>query len=538
MIYSSIPYILAGLFFILALMLPNHYMPWLSVYQETSMILALVTLTIAISLSLLKIPKIFSLFLAIACIPIIQYFFKIIYYRQDAFIGAAYLFLFWLAVVIGFNLIGQRSTNATYTLAKEPILKYILNALIFIAIIQVWIAMRQWMLFDGNIWTVDIPIGARPFGNFGQPNHLSTLLCMGLIGTLFNYEYKQLNKYTASLLGVFLLIGVALTQSRTAWVVATAFIIWWGVKGRNIGLKLSFKYLLAWIGGYIAFLFLIPQISRYLGLSSFDVSQRLTAGYERLTMWQQVVYAIQKEPFFGYGWGQLRLGLIQTTDFANAKNFESSHNLFLDLIIWNGLPIGTVIIGCIFWILIKLFLIKIEKMAFLLLACSIPIFIHSLLEYPLSYAYFLLPFGLILGMAYSVICQKQNHPTYQVSIYIKVLSVGVITLILAMFIYEYIHINARYQQLRYETAKFTKEIDKVDNRKLYIFTDKTDEYIWLYRLDINQPITQSDLKRAENLALVKPDNPVLDKYIQMLYKVGNTTKARKFEKVLKTFYTS
>ena len=530
-------YTVSAFFCILAFSLPNHYPPWLTVFQETSMIIAVITLAIAFLNKSIKIPKIFFLFLGIVSIPIFQYLLGISYYRQDAFVSASYLFLFWITMILGYNAVNLDKKFDVDSIANENILNNFLNVLIGVSILQVWIVLRQWLLFDGNIWTVDIPIGLRSYGNFGQPNHLATFLCMGLIATLIKFEYKLLSKYTASFIGIFLLIGVVLTQSRTAWIIALTLTIWWGLKRKKLDLRLTFKYLGLWVGSYYVLIALIRQIARFLGLSDLNMIQRFNAGYERLSMWQQVCYAIKQEPFFGYGWGQLRTALMQTVDiYPNAKNFESAHNLFLDLIIWNGLPVATVIIGFIFWILIKLYLIKVNKIAFLLLACALPIFIHSLLEYPLSYAYFLLPFGLILGMVYCVLFQTQNLSTYFINIHVKIISVCVITLVLMIFIYEYIYMNSRYQQMRYETANLKKKVNDVDDSKFYIFTDKIAEYIWLYRLDVNKPITQEDLKRVENLVLVKPDIAVLAKYIQILYKVGDTNKAKKYEKVLKNFY--
>ena len=74
-----------------------------------------------------------------------------------------------------------------------------------------------------------------------------------------------------------------------------------------------------------------------------------------------------------------------------------SHNLFFDLVLWVGLPVGFILFGLFFlWafkLLYKLNDIRVLLMVFFLLV----LFVHSMLEFPLHYAYFLLPAGLMAG---------------------------------------------------------------------------------------------------------------------------------------------
>src|SRR5690606_31370645 len=112
---------------------------------------------------------------------------------------------------------------AAYNLAeledkiKKQWLFYIFLAFLIASIISVWLQLRQWLLLDGSIWVADLPPNGRPFANIAQPNLLSTLLIIGLLSILYLYENKRIQNFTAGLSTLFLLFGIALTFSRTAW---------------------------------------------------------------------------------------------------------------------------------------------------------------------------------------------------------------------------------------------------------------------------------------------------------------------------------
>lgn len=78
--------------------------------------------------------------------------------------------------------------------------------------------------------------------------------------------------------------------------------------------------------------------------------------------------------------------------------FNSAHNIVLDLLVWNGLPLGFLIIAYfaiwLFW-LSKNAKDTISIVAILMVSA---ILMHAMLEFPQRYAYFLLPMGFLLGL--------------------------------------------------------------------------------------------------------------------------------------------
>ncbi|NEU35520.1 hypothetical protein GN156_33230, partial [bacterium LRH843] len=82
-----------------------------------------------------------------------------------------------------------------------------------------YVILKQWLLLtQGGIWLADLPLGARPYANFAQPNNCATFLCIGLMACLYLYEKKYIHRFCGVLLASFILFGITLTQSRTAWV--------------------------------------------------------------------------------------------------------------------------------------------------------------------------------------------------------------------------------------------------------------------------------------------------------------------------------
>src|SRR5512139_1775618 len=126
-----------------------------------------------------------------------------------------------------------------------------------------------------------------------------------------------------------------------------------------------------------------------------SLEERLAPG-TRWLHWAALWDAVRLEPWTGYGWQQVTLAQQQTA-LAHAPSHEmiqNSHNIVLDLLLWNGAVLGgAVSIAVIGW-----FVTRVRRCdsleGFVLIAVIGVIGTHALLEYPLDYAYLLLPFGI------------------------------------------------------------------------------------------------------------------------------------------------
>lgn len=368
----------------------------------------------------------------ISLVPLIQVFFHKIYFLGDGFIAFIYIASFGLAYVLALNL-GRKDNIFHY-------LVFISSVFVSGSIISLYVILKQWLLLtNGGIWMADLPPNGRPFANFGQPNNCATFLCMGLLACLYLYEKKYINQVCGVLLTSFILFGITLTQSRTAWAFTLAFLIWWFWKTQYFQARLSKYSVFYFVGIFLFFIFTVPYISDSLGVTNTtDAVTRASSGYLRIPMWHQMLLAIKEQALWGYGWNQVSVAQLSVyLDYPTTEWTEHSHNILLDLLIWNGIPLGILIIGFFIWWLYRLSQLAISVEAFITLSMVGAVLVHAMLEYPLDYAFFLLPVGFLLGLV-----QAQDKT-------IKVIEISrtVVASLWTIFVVLYIWIFVEYQMI-------------------------------------------------------------------------------------------
>ena len=114
--------------------------------------------------------------------------------------------------------------------------------------------------------------------------------------------------------------------------------------------------------------------------------------FHRWDAWILFIDAISQRPWFGYGFNQSALAQMEVA--VNHPNlfgvFTFAHNIFLDLIIWCGIPIGIALIGfIILWLFKNLNQVSNPENALLMMMLLV-VGNHAMFEMPLYYAYFLL----------------------------------------------------------------------------------------------------------------------------------------------------
>ncbi|CAG2170159.1 unnamed protein product [Oppiella nova] len=332
-----IPYLLSAVLLLLAWLLPIHKMPWTTFGSEALTFLSALVLLSAFLNKDLKIPKPQVLILPVLAIPLIQWGGGEILYLSNALLCTAYIAMFWLMLVVGYNLaVGEKGQ-------REQVFKVFSLVVFTGAILSSFIAMTQWLGLNEYFRPlVNLLNGNRPYANFAQPNNLATFMCMG----------KMLPNYILGPSTFIFLLTIALTQSRTAWVVCLFTLIYLTIKQFGQTKRFGFVKLLAWSGVFIALITCLPMFNQWIAsVSTQDVAQadsvveRATSGYLRLDMWSQALVAISEKPWFGYGWNQTGMAQIAAFDlYPSHEWYKTAHNVILDLLIWNGIPIGGLII--------------------------------------------------------------------------------------------------------------------------------------------------------------------------------------------------
>lgn len=381
-------------FLSLAWLLPNHYPPWLSFHSEylSGVALGLILLGLCIDRQARILVPYSALFTSVlACIPLVQYAFGMIYFSGDAWMACVYLCAFALAQVIGYSTFGEKMEGIH--------LHYFFIAIAFAASISALLALYQWLQVRGlGAWVVELPPGGRPFANFAQPNLFATLLVMGLVSVFYLFEIDKFGICLLLLLNFLNGFALALTQSRTAIIFCFIFLVWNFAKKKATGFSIGGKKAVAMVAAWVLIWLIIPSLDEALLLTtSATLKERATIGV-RTVIWHQACDALLLSPWLGYGWNQVSVGMAQVFDFEGwSRPTEFAHNIFLDLFMWNGLPLGFLIgIGGVRWLTSRALACR-SMIGWVLLLMLFFLLGHSQLEYPHSYLFFLIPAGLLIG---------------------------------------------------------------------------------------------------------------------------------------------
>lgn len=372
----------------IAWLMPNHYLPWTAFHSDWMAFMALIAGFFVLSLnkSHIKIPKISILFAIASTIPILQYSFNIIYFHGDAIIATLYLLAACFAGILGFN------TN------QEDIYKKLSITVISVGLLSMWIAMTQWLTLDGyGIYFAQMQPGGRAYANFAQPNQFATFLSIGIAGTYLLYKEKYIHSSTSFALVMLFCFGITLSQSRSGFMEILSFLCW-GFFNRKRDNKILIFSVITFAIFIFTWFFLIRIFDDFLLLSSIRADQ--LEGGKRPIHWATAIHAIYLNPIFGYGWNQVSVALSQTVNFypATQEFLEHSHNIILDIFLWNGITIAIVIIAfAIYWLYENLLSKKRTALTVSIAPFLIFPVIHSFFEFPLEYTYLLIPCIFIAG---------------------------------------------------------------------------------------------------------------------------------------------
>lgn len=493
----------------LAWLLPNHTLPWLSFHSDAwaAGMLLLVSAYVFFQNKFSgpwHWPLIFVALLV--CVPLIQFAFGLVVLFGVAWINFAYLLGFLLAMQVG--AVWERA-------APLECGDYLFLATCFGAMGSVALQLHQFFELEPiGPWTL-MSLGTRHFGNMAQPNLLASLLLLGVIGCGWGYSRKLIGPAIAVSIATIYLFGIALTESRTALlnvILLTSIAVVW----RNH--RPTKRYLLAVFGlvlVYIFFVLALPYVNHLRG-SEMPIEYRASLKDVRWTAWAMFLDAAIHRPLFGFGWGQLASAqfLMMDEKIAFGGNFLQSHNLVLDLILWNGFPLGLTIAAAIAWwwctIIARISTYsQLCSVGFLTVLCT-----HAMLEYPLQYAYFLLPAGLVVGCL-NFSTDLRTVPS--VSSWRKVFNGLLLVLAgaaLVVTVRDYFRVETSFYGLRFEQKKIDTAIPKTPPN-VFVLTQWRD-YITFARMDLQANMPLAEIVSARNLVTAIPSAFVMYRLAEML----------------------
>ena len=521
--------LIAAILISLAWLMPVHYRPWVTYTGELYAFFALFTLAAICLKEKLKIPAVSLPLLLLACVPLIQFFMGQVFFFSTAMMGFIFVFSFWLASVLGYNFsTGNYNREETFTN-----LSYVFLAS---GTITGLIALCQWSNLDSILpGMVNISGTQRPYANFAQPNNMATFLVMALMSCLYLYEKKKIQTKWLFACAAVIIMGVALSQSRTAWVTAIAIILYLALYQYKGVIRLKWYYSTAWFIFFVTCIVAFPLLSQLAAqamntdvVQSRDVVSRATGDMSRLAIWQQMIAAIQAQPWLGYGWYQTSAAFVSISDTVQGPVWiRSAHNFIIDFLLWNGLIIGLPFLayfGYLGYQLQRWVNTPESVIGILMIGAFLT---HAMFEFPQHYAYFLLPVGFILG---TVLAQNPKIKIIVMpSIGMKfIFAVGLLLLIVIYRDYD-VAVPKLGQSIRYE-----KQPEKITNEKpIYLLTKFNHRIAWI-RLNPYSKASADQILEGEQMVLSYPTKYNLIKYAKILAFNGYEAEAKHQLQRLKT----
>ncbi|WP_199227636.1 PglL family O-oligosaccharyltransferase [Acidovorax sp. HMWF018] len=466
---TSLLHLFGLLVFIASWLSYDHYRPWVNFHAEALAVLAIWFLavsraTLAFSgKAPLAAPRRIGWLLIIAIIPWLQWLAGTALFAGDALLASLYVCALVLSVVVAYS----------YALDLEPAdgLTAIFFAVWSVALISAAIGLLQWLELQEHfgMYVVQTDLGDRAMGNLGQPNQLATLLLMGMVSLAWIYERKLIGPIGLAAGVSFLTLVLVLTQSRAGMVSLLAIALYLVWKTKSHGMRLRPRHIAIWAACYLIVVQCLPWVhDALLMVDSRNMSLLRDNG--RILIWKQVWAGVLQSPWIGYGWNQTPTAhAAGAVSFPGSLTYTNAHNAVLDLMAWVGIPIALLItLGCFFWIVSRLWS-AVHVDSVLALSGLVPIVIHSMLEYPFAYAYFLVTGGLFIGIAEARhYVRTQNY----------IVSMRAFTLLLVIWavvgcrvVYEYALVEEDFRVVRFENLRIGQTpSDYVPPQKIWLLS--------------------------------------------------------------------
>ena len=394
---------LIGLMWVVPFVNYSHQYPITTFYQEwPSALLGVLALTLLASREFWQqpeIPRIAQLPAALIAVVLLQWGLGKVAYFDQALLFVLYLLFTALLMLLGASLRGCFGmARLAQVLAIFLLIGAELNALIGVLQHYRWNTPLSGVIVS--------KISSSVYGNLAQPNHYANYIALGLISLGLLYQQQRLKASHVTCLVVPLLFVLTLSGSRSSWLylLLMAGLAWWWTR-RDAGQRPLLRYSLLLVAGF-GIMHLVVQLPFLAGTdSSINTMQRLfgdgASGGIRLYLWRESWLIFAQSPLLGVGLGQFAWHHFQLLPVLQQGNivglYNNAHNLIFHLAAETGVvgllvfvvPLGIWING-----IRRAPLDTAHWWGYAILGV---LAIHSLLEYPLWYTYFLAVAAILLG---------------------------------------------------------------------------------------------------------------------------------------------
>lgn len=395
---------LVGLMWVFPFLHIRHAYPLTTFYQEWwSALLGVLAMVLLLARDYWikpAIPRIAQLPMALIALVVLQWFLAKIAYFDQALLYVMYLLFAALLMLLGARLRDCLGLpKLAQVLAVVLLLGAELNALVGV--------LQHFSWHTPLDSVIVVKMSAVVYGNLAQPNHFASYIALGLISLGFLFQQKKLKPIYVTLLVVPMLFVMTMSASRSSWLylLSMATMAWWWSR-RDASLKPLLRYSLLLIAGF-GLMHLMAQLQVMTAeTGSVNTVGRLLnhqqTGDIRLYLWHEAWLMFTHSPLLGVGFGQFAWQHFQILPELKQSNilglYNNAHNLIMQLAAeagMAGLLILFVSLGVWLKVARRATLDTAHWWGYAILGV---LAIHSLLEYPLWYSYFLAVAAFLLGM--------------------------------------------------------------------------------------------------------------------------------------------
>lgn len=400
---THISLLLVGLMWVFPFLHYRHQYPLTTFYQEWwSALLGVLALALLAARDYWQqpeIPRIAQLPVGLIAVLLLQWGLDKIVYFDQALLCILYLLFAALLMLLGARLRDCFGIERmALTLALFLLLGAELSALI---------GVLQHFRWPTPLDTVIVmKISSSVFGNLAQPNHFANYIALGLASLGLLHRQRRLGAAYVVALAAPLLFAMTLSGSRSSWLYLLLMVVlaWWWAR-RDAAQRPLLRYSLLLIAGFGA-MHLVVQLPFMAGAdSSVDTMQRLfgdgASGAIRLYLWREAWVMFLQAPWLGAGFGQFAWQHFQLLPVLQGGNitglYNNAHNLVFHLAAEAGVAGLLALFGSLGIWIYGLRHAALDAARWWGHAALGVLAIHSLLEYPLWYTYFVAVAATLLG---------------------------------------------------------------------------------------------------------------------------------------------
>ncbi|MDK4683393.1 Wzy polymerase domain-containing protein [Kingella negevensis] len=393
-------------------------------------------------------------------------------------------------------------------------------------------------------------------GQLAQRNHFAHYLMWGVLSAGWLWSQRRLAAWLALPAMFYIAATMGLTGSRTVFGYMLAMLLLLPVYRVISGCKSNHTVLMLGIAAAVVLLcqFAIePALALFRDANLTSAAERISHGSQiegsgRGYEWRKAWMTFLSAPLLGHGWGSYSLyGFLTNaypTTFRPYENnvlFTHSHNSFLNLLAEMGI-VGTalVLVGLLYSVRGSLKRANSPNGVFLLALLSVSL-VHSVLEYPLWYIYFLVPFALFIGFT----PPADNEETQPLSGSLKIYNAAALIAV-AFLVTGIVRLGFAYETLRkFSGSSNVSVVERTDNIVGLLTIAKTEPMLRYYaQLQLANYVNPMDSRMPEwaleHIGETMQYRPYANahKYAMAAYRAGKIKEAKDWMILMYHYYPS